>query len=96
MTRPKHTRRDTNQLSMVAILRSLGMVVWDTADLGGDVLDLVVHWRGVTRVVEVKRPRFRDALTPNERQSIHALAAVGVEAIVAETWRDVVEAWKEE
>lgn len=96
MTRPKHTRRDTNQLSMVAILRSIGMVVWDCADLGGDVLDLVCHWRGQTRVVEVKRPGQRHMLTPNEQESIYALSAVGVEAIVAETWRDVVEAWEEE
>jgi len=32
MSRPRHTRRDKNQLSMVTILRSLGMVVWDLAD----------------------------------------------------------------
>lgn len=96
MSRPKHTRRDKNQLSMVAILRSLGMVVWDVADHGGDVLDLIVSWRGQMRPVEVKRPGFRNALTPNERQSIHALAAVGVEAIMAETWRDVVDAWEAE
>ena len=96
MTRPKHTRRDTNQLSMVAILRSLGMVVWDTADIGGDVLDLVVSWRGVTRVVEVKRPGHRHMLTPNEQASIDALAFVGVKVIVAETWRDVAKAWEEE
>ena len=96
MTRPKHTRHDTNQLSMVAILRSLGMVVWDVADTGGDVLDLVCHWRGQTRVVEVKRSGQRDALTPNEKASIKALKDVDVKAIVAETWRDVVEAWEEE
>jgi len=95
MTRPRHTRRDKNQLSMVTILRSLGMVVWDLADHGGDVLDLVCFWRGQIRVVEVKRPGFRNALTPNERQSIHALKAVGVEVVVAETWRDVVNAFEE-
>jgi len=84
-----------NQASMVAILRSLGMVVWDVADTGGDVLDLVVSWRGMTRVVEVKRPGHRHMLTPNEQASIDALAFVSVKAIVAETWRDVVEAWEE-
>jgi len=81
---------------MVAILRSLGMVVWDVADHGGDVLDLICHWRGQTCVVEVKRPGQRDALTPNEKASIKALKDVGVKAIVAETWRDIVEAWEEE
>ena len=96
MTRPKHTKRDKNQLSMVAILRSLGMIVWDTADLGGDVLDLVVFRDGQTRVVEVKQVGQRDALTRNERQSILTLADVGVKAIVAETWEDVIEAFKVE
>ena len=95
MTRPKHTRRDTNQLGMVAILRSLGYICWDTADLGGNVLDLVVFKDGQTRVVEVKRPGQRHMLTQNEQASIDALDAVGVEAIVAETWRDVTEAWEE-
>jgi len=93
--RPRHTRKDKNQLSMATILRSLGMVIWDTANLGGEVLDLVVHWRGQTRVVEVKRPGHRHMLTPNERASIDALAFVGVTAIVAETFQDVLDAWKE-
>jgi len=94
MSRPKHTRRDINQFSMVAILRSLGMVVWDVADHGGDVLDLICHWRGQTRVVEVKRSGQRGALTPNEQASIKALKDVGVKAIVAETFWDVLDAWK--
>ncbi len=95
MIRPKHTRRDTNQASMVTILRSLGMVVWDLADVGGEVLDLICHWRGVTRVVEVKRPGHRDKLTMNESISIDQLLAVGVKAIVAETWQDIVDNWGE-
>jgi len=81
---------------MVAILRSLGYVVWLTDSLGGDVLDLVVFKDGQIRVVEVKRPGQRKALTPNEQASIDALAAVGVEVIVAETWRDVTDKWEEE
>jgi len=93
MTRPKHTKPDGNQASIVAILRSLGFVVWITADLGGDVLDLIVFKDGQARVVEVKRPRHRHMLTPNEQASIDALAFVGVKAIVAETWRDVVTAF---
>ena len=95
MTRPKHTRRDTNQLSMVAILRSLGYICWDTADLGGDILDLIVFKDGQTRVVEVKRPGHRHMLTPNEQASIDALAFVGVTVIVAETFQDVLDAWEE-
>ncbi len=95
MGRPRHTRRDANQLAMVSSLRSLGMVVWDVADNGGYVLDLICHWRGRTRVVEVKSPGHRDELTYNEKASIRALEAVGVTVIIAETWRDVVQAWEE-
>jgi len=95
MSRPRHPKTDGNQASMVAILRSLGFVVWLTDSIGGDVLDLVVFKNGQARVVEVKRPGQRDALTPNEQQSILALEAVGVTAIVATTWRDVTEAWEE-
>ena len=96
MSRPRHPKTDGNQASMVAILRSLGFVVWLTDSIGGDVLDLVVFKDGQTRVVEVKRPGHRKMLTLNEQQSILALKAVGVTAIVAETWRDVTEAWEEE
>ena len=81
---------------MVAILRSCGFVVWLTDSLGGQVLDLVVFKDGQARVVEVQRPGQRHMLTPNEQASIDALADVGVEAIVAETFQDVLDAWKEE
>jgi len=81
---------------MVTILRSLGYVVWLTDSIGGDVLDLIVFKDGQTRVVEVKRPGQRHMLTPNEKDSIDELAAVGVEVIVAETWRDVTDKWEEE
>ena len=96
MSRPRHPKTDGNQASIVAILRSLGYVVWLTDSVGGDVLDLVVFKDGQTRVVEVKRPGQRDALTENEKASIKALDDVGVEVIVAETWWDVTEAWEEE
>jgi len=93
MSRPRHPKTDGNQASMVAILRSLGYVVWLTDSIGGQVLDLIVFKGGQIRVVEVKRPGFRNTLTPNERQSIRALRAAGVEAIVAENWREVVAAF---
>ena len=96
MSRPRHPKTDGNQASMVAILRSLGFVVWLTDSIGGDVLDLVVFKNGQARVVEVKRPGHREMLTPNEQASIDELAAVGVEVIVAETWRDVTDKWEEE
>ena len=96
MSRPRHPKTDGNQASIVAILRSLGYVVWLTDSVGGEVLDLVVFKDGQTRVVEVKVPGQRDALTENEKASIKALDDVGVTVIVAETWRDVTEAWEEE
>jgi len=94
MSRPRHPRTDGNQASMVAILRSIGYVVWLTDSIGGAVLDLIVFKDGQTRVVEVKRPGHAKMLTPNEQASIDALADVGVEAIVAETFQDVVDAFK--
>lgn len=96
MARPRHPKTDGNQASIVAILRSLGYVVWLTDSIGGAVLDLVVFKGGQIRVVEVKRPGFRDALTVNEQQSIFALKDVGIEVIVAETWREIVVAFGDE
>ena len=47
-------RRDANQRKIVAALRRLGMSVVITADVGGGFPDLVVGYRGVTYLVEVK------------------------------------------
>ena len=96
MNRPKRTRRDANQAEIVRALRSLGAVVWDLSDVGGQVLDLIVFWRGRTRVVEIKRPGHEDDLTSNERASMVDLLRMGVEPIVATCWQDVVAAWLEE
>jgi len=90
--RPRYTQKDLNQPSIVADLEKLGAVVWDVADLV-NTLDLVVHWRGKTRPVEIKRPGHRDDLTPNERETIAALRAVGVEPIIATCAEDVVGDW---
>ena len=94
--RPRHPKTDGNQASMVAILRSLGYVVWLTDSIGGQVLDLVVFKDGQIRVVEVKQVGQRHMLTPNEQASIDVLEDVGVKAIVAETFQDVLDAWEEE
>ena len=91
-SRPRHTVKDHNQAAIAADLRKLGAVVWDVADLVG-TLDLVVHWRGVTRVVEVKRPGHEDDLTPNERETISKLQLVGIEPIIATSTEDVIKNW---
>ena len=96
MNRPRHPRTDANQAALIRDCRALGMIVWDTSRNGGQVLDLVVHWRGVTRVVEVKRLGHEDEFTANEADSILALASVGIVAIVATCVEDVVKGWEEE
>lgn len=92
--RPKYTKPDDNQGAIVADLRKLGAVVWITASLGGEVLDLLVFWHGRCLPVEVKRPDHAADLTKNERWSIHSLSLVGVEAIVATCTEDVVQAFE--
>jgi hypothetical protein len=83
-----------NQPEIVRDLQKLGAVVWDLADHGGEVLDLLVCWRGQCRPVEVKQPGCKDDLTADERESIRLLECVGVEAIVATCAEDVIERWE--
>ncbi len=94
MTRPKHTKKDANQLEIVHELEALGAVVWDCANIGGTVLDLIVFWRGLAIAVEIKVPDNRDGLTDNERKGIRLLKQVGVEAVVATCTEDIVEAFQ--
>ena len=91
--RPKRTRRDANHAKIVAQARALGIVVWDTADLGGEILDTVMCWRGFCLPVEIKAPGKRSKLTKGERSGIAGLAAVGVEAVIAEGVEDIVAAF---
>ena len=91
--RPKHTRKDTNHALVVGDCRYLGMVVWDTADLGGEVLDTVVCWRGRCLPVEIKPPGKETKLTAGELEAIIQLRRVGVEAVVATCLEDVLEAF---
>lgn len=48
---------DGNHSEIVKHLRQLGMSVADTSRLGGGFPDLVVSWRMVTILVEVKDPK---------------------------------------
>ena len=93
--RPRHTRRDRNQQRIIDDLRKLGAVVWDLADHGGEVLDLLVFWRGKAVPVEVKQPGHKHDLTKGEADSIIALGCVGVEAIIATSTEDVIAHWEE-
>ena len=42
MARPRHTKRDANHQDVIDGCRAAGLNVWDLADVGGDVLDLIV------------------------------------------------------
>lgn len=42
MSRPRHTKRDANHQDVVDGCRAAGLNVWDLADVGGDVLDILV------------------------------------------------------
>lgn len=95
MTRPKYAKPDANQTQLVDDMRDLGMVVWVTASLPTPVLDLIGFWRGNIRIIEVKPPGLEDALNDNERDSIAALAGVGVKVIIATCVEDVIRAFEE-
>jgi hypothetical protein len=85
-----YTKRDANHVEIRDGLRALGAVVWDTADLGGEVLDLIVFWRGQVVAVEVKNPDSRWKLTESQAKAIVALQDVGCTVVVAEYVEDVL------
>ena len=95
MIRPKHTRKDRNHSDIVTAAREFGIVVWDTADIGGRVLDTLMCWRGRCIPVEIKARGHLNDLTEGEREGIAELAAVGVRAIVATQIEDIVSEWLE-
>ena len=90
--RPKYAKPDANQAEIIADLRKMGVYVWITAALGGEVLDAIVFWRGRTVPVEFKAVGSENDLTDGEREGIRRLHAVGVTAVVATCARDVMDA----
>ena len=93
MPRPKYTKKDLNHAEIVAQCRELGMIVWDVADLGGEVLDIVVYWRGRAIPVEIKSEGGK--LTNGERKSLRLLESAGIKAVVAYCVEDIVRAFDE-
>lgn len=66
MPRPRHTKRDSNHADVKWGCEMAGLWVWDTADLGGKFLDLIVS-DGLTVVfVEVKPDRKATFTTDEE------------------------------
>lgn len=65
----KHGRTDANHAEIVAALRSIGVSVVSTADIGDGFPDLIAGYRGVNVLLEVKdgsKPPSRRKLTPDE------------------------------
>ena len=93
MPRPKHTKRDKNQAQVVADCKKMGMQVWDLADFGGEILDIVVHWRGRSVPVEIKQPGHENELTDDEARVIAELRGVGIPVIVATCVEDIINGW---
>ena len=93
MTRPKHPRRDANHQAILDGCRALGIVVWDTSDEGGQVLDCVMFWRGRCVPVEIKTPGHERDFTDGEVEGMRALSAQGVPPCVATCVEDVLMAF---
>ena len=69
--RRRAARIDANQPVIVEAARQLGATVWITADLGNGGPDLVIGWRGLNYLVEVKdaaKPPSARKLTSAERE----------------------------
>ena len=64
--RPRHPRPDGNQAQIIADAERHGMYVWDLSALGGEVLDLVIGWRGVLLPFEVKKPGEEASTTDDQ------------------------------
>jgi hypothetical protein len=65
----KHGRTDANQNDVVQCLRDLGASVQSLADIGEGCPDLLVGWRELNFVLEVKdgaQPPSKRKLTPAE------------------------------
>jgi len=94
-SRPKRTRKDKNHKRIVDACRDMGMVVWDLADLGGKVLDIVVFWQGKALPVEIKSEGSAENLTEGEIGSMLELESVSMPYIVATKAEDIVSAFIE-
>jgi len=73
--------------------RELGMVTIDTADIGGEVLDAIICWRGRCIPFEIKSPGREAQLTEGEKSGIGKLEDVGVTAYVVTSIEEVLSAF---
>jgi len=94
VSRPKYTKRDKNHPKIVQDCLDLGMVVWDLADVGGEVLDIIVFWRGIAIPIEIKSKGNENSFTQDEEKSIEKLKNVGVNVVVATSIQDILEVYE--
>ena len=69
----KRAKIDDNQTVIVKALRAIGASVQSLATIGGGCPDLVVGYRGVNYLLEIKdgsKPPSKRKLTPDEREFI--------------------------
>jgi len=62
-------RKDANHSAIVKSLQATGALVYDTAGVGGGFPDLMVSFRGVIRLLEIKdgnKPKSARKLTKQE------------------------------
>ena len=67
----KHGRTDVNQTDIVAAFRKFGATVKATADMGEGFPDLIVGFRGLNYLMEVKdgsKPPSGRKLTPDQEE----------------------------
>jgi len=69
--------------------------VWDTADIGGEILDLMIFWRGRAVPVEVKSKGSAKNLTEGEREGIEKLESVGIYPVIATDIQDILDAFEQ-
>jgi hypothetical protein len=87
------SRRDVNEPGIVADLRALGAIVVIVHDAdcddGCSMLDLVVIWRGIIGIVEVKQPGGK--LRPGQSRFIERARAQGALAFKAESTEEIID-----
>lgn len=86
-------RTDANQSVIVAALRKLGCSVAITSGAGNGLPDLLVGWRGVTVLMEIKDGAKRECDRPLTEAEAHFLATwKGGPAVVVKDEQEAINA----
>ena len=80
---------DQNQREVIDMFRASGAVVHSLASLGGGVPDLLVGYRGLTHLIEVKNPHRTDKDAAAPRQAAWRARWRGTPVLVVRTLEDV-------